>query len=141
MQAQSTSGLTYINNTESFMRALKTAIRSSPNFAAVSSESELEHRTGVEHARGAVYRSTWELQGPNGTVTVDACFANDFGCSLVTQLTLKPLGTASAKAVFGQEGSPASSTENVEPVLNRFINIIANQPANPFASVRMPAAS
>jgi hypothetical protein len=141
MPTQPTNAFEYIRQTKSYMEELKAAVRSSPNFAGLSGQVELEHRLGPEHARGSVYRSKWELQGTHGMLAVEASFANDFGCSVVTRLALKPLGTASAEAVFGQERVLTSSTENVAPIIKSWIDIISNAPVDPFAGAKMPPAS
>jgi hypothetical protein len=141
MTAQTFHPLEYVRQTKSCIEALKAEVRAHANFAKLTGEVEIEHRKGEEFARHSVCHSRWELQGPQGTLTVHSSFANDFGCSLTTRLTLKPHGTASAECVFGIPGAPESSVQNIAPTIARWVEIITNSPANPFDGASLPAAS
>ena len=131
----------YIEQTQRFMQAMKSEIRAHANFQKLTGEVDAEHRKGPETQRHTLYRCRWELEGVNGSLVVDASFANDIGASLVTRLTLKPLGTASAQAVFGSDYPMNSTPENVIPTIKSWIDIITNASVDPFGSVRLPSPS
>ena len=141
MRAHTSTPPEYVRQTKSYMDALKAQVRVHPNFSRLTGEAEIEHRKGEEFARHSVYHSRWELQGPQGTLTVHARFANDFGYSLTTRLTLKPHGTASAECVFGVPEAPESNVQNTAPTIVRWVDIITQSPANPFDGAKLPAAS
>lgn len=141
MRAHTSTPPEYIRQTKSYMEALKAEVRAHPSFVRLTSEAEIEHHKGAECARHSVCHSRWELQGPQGSLTVEANFANDFGCSLTTRLTLKPHGTASAQALFGVPGAPECNVQNTAPTIVRWVDIITQSPANPFDGAKLPAAS
>lgn len=141
MDAQMLPPLEYVRLTKSYMADLKATVRAYPNFGGLIGETEMEHRKGKEFSRHSVRHSRWELQGPQGSLSVHASFANDLGCSLITRLTLKPHGTASAECVFGASGAPESNVQNTAPTIVRWIDIITQSPASPFDGATLPAAS
>jgi hypothetical protein len=78
MRAHTSTPPEYIRQTESYMEALKAAVRAHPSFAGLTSEAEIEQHKGEAFARHSVCHSRWELQGPQGSLTVEANFANSY---------------------------------------------------------------